>query len=269
MTEKTFAEIARLADNGVGVTAPQPGEPMPPFLLPDETGRLVSLPSLLEDGPLVVSFNRGHWCPYCRLNMDALVRAETEIASLGAQVVAISPELSGWAAELKAYAKAPFHILSDLDNGYALELNLLFWVGDEARRALSSTGVDLDRFQGNDAWMLPIPATCVVGADGVVLSRHVDPDFRRRMEIEDLIGALRSDAKRRAVRRSSPKPAAFLRACPRSASAAVPRRHKRRPPARDSRPRCRAGARSALAGTSATPMSAESKPMTSTSLLAS
>jgi peroxiredoxin len=93
--------IARLADNGVGVTAPRPGEPMPPFLLPDETGRLVSLPRLLEDGPLVVSFNRGHWCPYCRLNMDALARAETEIASLGAQVVAISPEISAWAAELR------------------------------------------------------------------------------------------------------------------------------------------------------------------------
>ena len=190
--------ITRLADNGVGVTAPRTGEPMPPFLLPDETGRLVSLPSLLEKGPVVVSFNRGHWCPYCRLNMDALARAETEIASFGAQVVAISPEISAWAAQLKTYAKAPFHILSDLDNGYALELNLLFWVGDEARRAMSSAGVDLDRFQGNDAWMLPIPATFVVGADGVVLSRYVDPDFRRRMEIEDLIGALRTDAKHHA-----------------------------------------------------------------------
>ena len=190
--------ITRLADNGVGVTAPRTGEPMPPFLLPDETGRLVSLPSLLEKGPVVVSFNRGHWCPYCRLNMDALARAETEIASFGAQVVAISPEISAWAAQLKTYAKAPFHILSDLDNGYALELNLLFWVGDEARRAMSSAGVDLVRFQGNDAWMLPIPATFVIGADGVILSRYVDPDFRRRMEIEDLIGALRTDAKRRA-----------------------------------------------------------------------
>lgn len=197
-----FAEVidrlvARLADNGVGLTAPQPGESMPPFLLPDETGRLVSLSGLLEKGPVIVSFNRGHWCPYCRLNMDALARAETEIASLGAQVVAISPEISAWAAELKTYAKAPFHILSDIDGGYALELNLLFWVGDEAQRALSGAGVDLPRFQDNDAWMLPIPATFVIGADGVVLSRYVDPDFRRRMEIEDLIGALRVDAKRR------------------------------------------------------------------------
>jgi peroxiredoxin len=154
--------IARLLDSGVGMTALRPDERMPPFILPDESGRLVSLPSLLEKGPVVVSFNRGHWCPYCRLNMDALARAETEIASLGAQVVAISPEILTWATELKAYAKAPFHILSDLDNGYALELNLLYWVGDEAQRGLYSAGVDLVRFQGNDACMLPIPVTFVI-----------------------------------------------------------------------------------------------------------
>ncbi len=190
--------IARLADNGVGVTAPRPGEPMPPFLLPDETGRLVSLSGLLEKGPVVMSFNRGHWCPYCRLHVDALARAEVEVASLGAQIVAISPETSAWAAQLKTYAKAPFHILSDLDGGYALELNLLFWVGDEAQGALAGAGVDLAQFHGNDTWMLPIPATFVVGADGVVLARFVDPDYRRRMEVEDLLDALRADAIRHA-----------------------------------------------------------------------
>ncbi len=190
--------VARLADNGVGVTAPGPGEPMPAFLLPDETGRLVGLSSLLEKGPVVVSFNRGHWCPYCRLHVDALARAEVEIAALGAQIVAISPETSAWAAELKAYAKAPFHILSDLDGGYALELNLLFWVGEEMQRAMAAGGVDLVQFQGNETWMLPIPATFVVGAGGVVLARFVDPDYRRRMEVEDLLETLRADAIRRA-----------------------------------------------------------------------
>jgi peroxiredoxin len=190
--------VARLADNGVGVTAPRPGELMPPFLLPDEAGRLVSLSGLLEKGPLVVSFNRGHWCPYCRLHVDALARAEVEISSFGAQIIAISPETSAWAAELKAYAKAPFHILSDIDGGYALELNLLFWVGDEAQRAMAAGGIDLVQFQGNDTWTLPIPATFVVGADGVVLARFVDPDYRRRMEVEDLLDTLRAVAGRRA-----------------------------------------------------------------------
>ncbi len=189
--------VARLAENSVGLEAPRPGETMPPFLLPDETGRLVSLSSLLEKGPVVVSFNRGHWCPYCQLNVDALARAEPEVLALGAQIVAISPETCEWAAQLKAYAQAPFHVLSDLDGGYALELSLLFWVGEEKQRAMASGGFDLVHFQANDTWMLPIPATFVVGSNGVILARYVDPDYRRRMEVEDLLEALRADARRR------------------------------------------------------------------------
>jgi len=184
--------VARLADNGVGLAAPKPGEPMPEFVLPDETGQLVSLSQLLKKGPAVISFNRGHWCPYCRLNVDALARAEPEIARLGVQIVAISPETVQWGAELKDYAKASFHVLSDLDGGYALELNLLFWLGDENRAAMTAGGVDIAPFQNNETWMLPIPATFIVGQDGIVSSRHIDPDYRRRMEIEDLIAALRA-----------------------------------------------------------------------------
>ena len=184
--------VARLADNGVGLAAPRPGERMPEFVLPDDAGRLVSLSQLLDKGPAVISFNRGHWCPYCRLNVDALAKAEPKIASLGAQIVAISPETVKWGAELKAYAKAPFHILSDVDGGYALELNLLFWVGDEKRAAMTSGGYDISLFQGNDTWMLPIPATFIVGRNGVIRARHIDPDYRRRMAIEDLIDAVRA-----------------------------------------------------------------------------
>ena len=182
--------VARLAGNGVGLSAPVVGEPMPEFVLPDETGRLVSLAQLLASGPVVVSFNRGHWCPYCRLNVDALAKAHPEIVRLGAQVVAISPETVQWTAELKAYAKAPFPILSDVDGGYALELNLLFWIGDEKRDALAAGGTDLVQFQGNETWMLPVPATFVIDHEGIVRARHVDPDYRRRMDIDELLAAV-------------------------------------------------------------------------------
>ena len=184
--------IARLADNGVGLSAPELGQAIPEFVLPDETGRLVTLPQLLASGPLVISFNRGHWCPYCRLNIDALARAHPEIAALGAQIVAISPETVQWSAALKAYAKAPFAILSDVDGGYALEVNLLFWIGDEKREALAAIGNDLARFQGNETWMLPIPATFIVDREGLVRARHVDPDYRRRMEIDEMLATLRA-----------------------------------------------------------------------------
>lgn len=184
--------VARLAANGVGLAAPRPGEPMPDFVLPDGDGHLVGLSDLLEKGPVIVSFNRGHWCPYCQLNVDALAKAAPEIAKLGAQIVAISPETRRYANDLKDYAKAPFPILTDMDGGYALEANLLFWVGEEKRQAMTAGGFDIAPYQGNETWMLPIPATFVVGADGVVTSRFIDPDYRHRMEIDDLLAALRA-----------------------------------------------------------------------------
>ena len=81
-------------------------------------------------------------------------------------------------------------MLTDLDNGYALSLNLAIWLGTEIQRLLSY--LDLSDFHGNDGWMLPIPATFVVGRDGLVKARFVDPDFRKRMEIDDLLAAVRS-----------------------------------------------------------------------------
>ena len=191
-----FAEVVdrmvtKLSSNGIGLSAPKPGEPMPDFMLPDETGRLIRLADLLDAGQVVVSFNRGHWCPYCQLNVDALAKAAPEVASLGGQIVAILPEIGKYSAELKSYAKAPFPVLSDIDGGYALETNLLFWLGDEKREAMKAGGVDIEPYQGNDTWMLPIPATFIVGRDGVVKARYIDPDYRHRMEIDDLLSALR------------------------------------------------------------------------------
>jgi peroxiredoxin len=184
--------VARLEANDVGQSAPKPGEPMPDFMLPDENGRLVRLADLLDDGPVVLSFNRGHWCPYCRLNVAGLAEIAPEVESLGGQIVAISPEKSRYGAELKSYAKAPFPVLADINNGLALALNLLFWVGDEKRDAMKAGGYDIAPYQGNEAWMLPVPATFVIGRDGVVKARYIDPDYRRRMDLDAVLAALKS-----------------------------------------------------------------------------
>ena len=116
-------------------TRPSLGETMPNFVLPDETGQLVSLDSLLEKGPVAVTFHRGHWCPYCRINTRALAEAQDQIAAEGGQVAAIMPDREHFTAELKAESEAPFPILTDFDNGYALSLNLAFWVGQEMQEA--------------------------------------------------------------------------------------------------------------------------------------
>jgi peroxiredoxin len=182
--------VLRLSNSGAGSNAPQPGEPMPAFVLSNENGRLTGLESMLRNGPLAITFHRGHWCPWCRISGSALARRHRDINAVGGQVVAIVPEQQKFAAEFKASARYPFSVLTDLDNGYALSLNLAIWVGPDLERLLSSFGRFLPHYQGNDAWMLPIPATFVIGTDGRVAARFIDPDFRRRMSVEALIAAL-------------------------------------------------------------------------------
>jgi peroxiredoxin len=184
--------VTRLQQSGVGESAPKVEEPMPPFHLPDEAGHIVSLDQLLTKGPVAVTFHRGHWCPYCRLNTRALAQAQKEIESEGCQIVAIMPDRQQFAEKFKTESQARFPILTDMDNGYALSLNLVIWVGTEMQQMISSAGRDIPNYQGNSSWMLPIPATFVVGRDGRIKARFVDPDYRKRMAIEDMIAALRS-----------------------------------------------------------------------------
>jgi peroxiredoxin len=164
---------------------------MPPFAMPDETGHLVTLEDLLSEGPLAMTFHRGHWCPYCRINTRALAEAQARIASDGARLAAIMPERQRFAAKFKAEGQVQYPILTDVDNGYALSLNLAVWVGDEMQRILESGGRKIPDYQGNQAWVLPIPATFIVAEDGLVKARFIDPDYRNRMTIEDLLAALK------------------------------------------------------------------------------
>ena len=183
--------VARLHKHKAGESAPKPGDAMPLFVLPDETGRVVSLADLTAQGPVVVTFHRGHWCPYCRISINTLAKAQPRIAALGARMVAIVPDRQPFAAEMKIDSGVSFPILSDMDNGYAMSLNLAIWVGGEMEEYMTGIGRSLPVYQGYESWMLPIPATFVVNRDGRITARFVDPDYRKRMAIDELIAALR------------------------------------------------------------------------------
>jgi hypothetical protein len=75
--------VERLKNAGAGLNAPAVGEPMPPFLLPDDAAHLVALEDLLASGPVAVAFHRGHWCPYCRINSHGLAQINDEAAAVG------------------------------------------------------------------------------------------------------------------------------------------------------------------------------------------
>ena len=145
---------------------------------------------MLASGPVVVSLNRGHWCPYCRLELRALARASEQLQGRGVSIVSIVPESGAFVARLVDAQSLPFTVLSDIDLGYALSIGLVVWVGAELTASYRAFGIELPRYHGNDSWFLPIPATFVVGEDRRIRGTYVNVDFRRRMTIEQIDAAL-------------------------------------------------------------------------------
>lgn len=185
--------VARLYTGEVGHVAPSIGDPMPPFILPSRSGSLVSLDDLMVKGPVVISFNRGHWCPFCKIELRAISEFHLEIKRAGAQAISIMPDRQGFTGDLRAMTHDSILILTDIDNGYALSLGLVTWVGENLKTLMQGRGYHLDTFHANDGWFLPVPATFVIGRDSLILARFVDPDFRKRMEIDQILVALNAN----------------------------------------------------------------------------
>jgi peroxiredoxin len=182
--------VERLTALDRGEVGPRIGERMPPFVLPDAGGRLLSLSRLVRGGPVVVSFNRGHWCPYCKVDLRSLAARYDRIRGLGANVVSIMPDSAQFTGEYADKNELPFPVLSDIDLGYSLSLGLIFWVGAEVQRLYREVGVTLDRYHGNDGYFLPMAAKFVIGEDGLVKMRRVNVEFRERVEPDEVISAL-------------------------------------------------------------------------------
>jgi len=186
--------VARLTAGEIGSQAPKPGDPMPPFILPNHHGALVGLEELLAKGPVVVSFNRGHWCPFCKIELKTIAAYHDEIERCGAEVVSILPDRQQFTEALRRDTAGKLQILTDVDNGYSLSMGLVLWLGERLKEMMKGRGTDLETIQGNEGWFVPLPATFVVGRDGRVITRHVDPEFRNRMDIDEILAALRSAA---------------------------------------------------------------------------
>lgn len=178
------AEIARTA-LAVGATAPD-------FELPDARGGNVRLADLLGRGPVVLFFYRGAWCPYCNLQLRAYQRTLPELRALGAQLVGVSPQLPDGSLSAAERHELAFPVLSDVGNRVAKRYGIVFALPPELIRYHADLGHDLTAYNGDDSWELPMPATFVIGADGIVRLADVDPDHTRRTEPDTILAALRS-----------------------------------------------------------------------------
>ena len=130
--------------------------------------------------------------PVCKIELSTIASHHDEIAAYGGQLVTIFPDRQQFVRQLPDEVLRSFIILSDIDNAYALSLGLAVWLGERLTQLMQGRGQRLAEYQGNDGWFVPLPATFVVGANGRVLARHVDPEFRQRMEIDEILEALKA-----------------------------------------------------------------------------
>jgi peroxiredoxin len=182
--------VAELNRSGFLQHAIKEGEPFPDFVLPSAEGKLVSLKSALDRGPVVISFFRGEWCPFCQLMLAALAEALPQIEAAGASLLALTPETGGFPLMIKRDNNVRFEVLSDVDCGVGLAAGIIFRMPKLYRARLESVGINVPERHGNSAWFIPVPATFIVQQDGLIAWRFVDADFTHRAEPADIIKAV-------------------------------------------------------------------------------
>ncbi len=166
------------------------GEPAPGFEAPDARGNVVRLDDRLAVGPVVVCFYRGAWCPICNLQLRSLQAVLPELRAAGAALLAISPQAPDDSLTLAETLGLGFDVLSDVDQSIAGTYRVKFELTGELRALYEQIGMPLTDANADRSWNLPVPATFVLDRDGIVRARHVDPDYRTRMEPAEILDAV-------------------------------------------------------------------------------
>jgi len=181
-----------LAASGMAGGFLQVGDVAPDFVLPDALGNAVALADLRAQGPVVLAFYRGAWCPYCNLEVQLLQQALPDIQALGATLVAISPQTPDNSLSLAEKHGLAFPVLSDAGNAVARRFGLVFTVPEALHAVYDKLGIDIPAHNGDGSFELPVPGTYVVGRDGTIAFAYANVDYTRRVAVGDILAALRT-----------------------------------------------------------------------------
>lgn len=179
-----------LADSDILPRSHKAGEAAPDFILPNVRGTETGLTTQLARGPVVLSFYRGGWCPYCNLELRALQASLPEFRARGASLLAVSPQTPDNSLSTAQKNELAFEVLSDRGNLVARRYGLVFQVPEELRPIYAQFGIDLPASNGEASFELPVPATFVIDRKGIIQFAFVDTDYRRRAEPASLLAAL-------------------------------------------------------------------------------
>lgn len=183
--------LIELKNSGLEMNSLKKGAMCPDFSLPNVHGKAVSLKELLKQGPLVIVFYRGGWCPYCNLTLRALQQSLEPIRQAGGQLVAISPQRPDQSLNTAEKDELTFEVLSDSHNSVARLFGLVFKLPADLAKLYGEFGIDLPSANGDDRNELPMAATFIVAKDGLIEHAYVDADYKQRMEPEEIVAVLK------------------------------------------------------------------------------
>jgi len=175
-----------------GANALKIGQQAIEFELPNQEGKAVALKDLIAKGPVVVTFYRGDWCPYCNLQLRALQARLEEIEKLGATLVAISPQVPDGSLTKSEISEMTFTVLSDQNAKVASQYGVAWEVPEFLLDHMHvDRNLDLEKINNGNGIVLPIPATFIIGTDGIIAWNYVNVDYRTRSEPEEIVEALK------------------------------------------------------------------------------
>ncbi|MDX8398848.1 MAG: peroxiredoxin-like family protein [Gallionellaceae bacterium] len=180
-------------ESGIEQRALKAGDRMPDFVLPNQHMASRRLSDYLATSLVVLNIYRGGWCPYCNMEMKALHGVQKEIESHGATLVGLAPETPDRALSTAERAGIDFDILSDSANRVAESMGLVFELPEALRQIYEKFGIDLPAYNGDNSFKLPVPATYIIGWDGVIIYAFVNADYSMRLEPEEIVAILASN----------------------------------------------------------------------------
>ena len=181
-----------LKDSRIAERALAAGDDAVDFTLPNARGEQVSSEALRQQGPIVVSFYRGGWCPYCGLELKALQSVNAEIEALGARLVAISPQVPDESLSTAEKNRLEFEGLSDINSKVADQYGLTFSLDEDLRPVYKNWGADVAVVNDDPDCKLPLPATYVISQDGKIVHSFVEEDYTERLEPDEILDSLRN-----------------------------------------------------------------------------
>jgi len=181
----SMASIAQTMPQGIGVN-----DKAPVFTAKDQNGKKISLKDELKNGAVVVVFYRGQWCPYCNKQLNALQDSLGFIKEKGATLIAVSPEKPANISKTVAKTKATYSVLFDDGLKIMKSYDVAFSVDSTTIEKYKKFGIDFYDANGSNGATLPVPAVYIINKDGIIIFKHFDPDYRKRVSVQEILSHL-------------------------------------------------------------------------------